>query len=34
MYDTLPYQAIGARIIAETKAEEMRVLYVAMTRAP
>ena len=33
MYDTLPYQAIGARIIAETKAEEMRVLYVAMTRA-
>lgn len=33
MYDTLPYQAIGARIVAETKAEEMRVLYVAMTRA-
>lgn len=33
MYDTLPYQAIAARIVAETKAEEMRVLYVAMTRA-
>lgn len=33
MYDTLPYQAIGARIVSETKAEEMRVLYVAMTRA-
>ncbi|MFV0636153.1 helicase-exonuclease AddAB subunit AddA [Mitsuokella sp. WILCCON 0060] len=33
MYTTMPYQAIAARITAETKAEEMRVLYVAMTRA-
>lgn len=33
IYTTMPYQAIAARIVAETKAEEMRVLYVAMTRA-
>ncbi len=32
-YRTLPWQTISHRIIAETKAEEMRILYVAMTRA-
>ena len=33
IYNTLPWQAIADKIVAETKAEEMRVLYVAMTRA-
>lgn len=33
IYSTLPWQTISARIIEESKAEEMRVLYVAMTRA-
>ena len=32
-YSTLPWKAISDRIVAETKAEEMRILYVAMTRA-
>ncbi|GAB7386963.1 UvrD-helicase domain-containing protein [Bacillaceae bacterium] len=32
-YPTLPYRAIQYRIIAETLAEEMRLLYVALTRA-
>lgn len=33
MYDTVPAEAVAARLVAESKAEEMRVLYVAMTRA-
>ena len=33
MYDTVPAAAVAARLVAESKAEEMRVLYVAMTRA-
>lgn len=33
IYTTLPWQTISSRIIEESKAEEMRVLYVAMTRA-
>ncbi|SFT46949.1 DNA helicase/exodeoxyribonuclease V, subunit A [Selenomonas sp. GACV-9] len=33
IYNTLPWQAIADKIVAESKAEEMRVLYVAMTRA-
>ena len=32
-YQTLPWKLIQRRITAESKAEEMRVLYVAMTRA-
>lgn len=32
-YSTLPWRTISNRIVAETKAEEMRILYVAMTRA-
>ena len=33
IYATLSWQAVAAKIAAETKAEEMRILYVAMTRA-
>lgn len=33
LYHTLPWQAVSDQIIREAKAEEMRVLYVAMTRA-
>lgn len=33
IYRTLPWQAVSDQIVRETKAEEMRVLYVAMTRA-
>ena len=32
-YDTLPRQAIGLRLKRELLSEEMRLLYVAMTRA-
>ena len=32
-YQTLPWKLIQQRITAESKAEELRVLYVAMTRA-
>ena len=32
-YTTLSWRAVAAKIAAETKAEEMRILYVAMTRA-
>lgn len=32
-YQTLPWQLVSGRLIAEAKAEELRVLYVAMTRA-
>jgi len=33
IYKSLPWQTVAARIRAESKAEEMRILYVAMTRA-
>ena len=33
IYKTLPWTIIADKIIAETKAEEMRILYVALTRA-
>ncbi len=33
IYKSLPWQAVAAKIRAESKAEEMRILYVAMTRA-
>ena len=33
IYNTMPWQAIADKIVDETKAEEMRVLYVALTRA-
>lgn len=33
LYNTLPWQAVSDQIIRESKAEEMRILYVAMTRA-
>lgn len=33
IYKTLPWNTIAARLTAETKSEEMRVLYVALTRA-
>ena len=32
-YKTLPWKAISAAMIAESKAEELRMLYVALTRA-
>ena len=32
-YQTLPWKLMQQRLIAESKAEELRVLYVAMTRA-
>lgn len=32
-YQTLPWQLVSGRLIAEAKAEELRVLYVALTRA-
>ena len=33
IYKSLPWQSVAAKIRAESKAEEMRILYVAMTRA-
>lgn len=33
IYKTLPWSIIADKIVAETKAEEMRILYVAFTRA-
>ena len=33
LYETLPFEAIKRRIISENISEEMRVLYVALTRA-
>ncbi|MBQ1461550.1 MAG: helicase-exonuclease AddAB subunit AddA [Selenomonas sp.] len=33
IYKSLPWQAVAAKIRSESKAEEMRILYVAMTRA-
>ncbi|SDP09234.1 helicase-exonuclease AddAB subunit AddA [Selenomonas ruminantium] len=33
IYKSLPWQAVCTKIRAEAKAEEMRILYVAMTRA-
>ena len=33
IYKSLPWQAVAGKIRAESKAEEMRILYVAMTRA-
>lgn len=33
IYNTMPWQAIADKIVDETKAEEMRILYVALTRA-
>ena len=33
IYNTLPWQAVSDQIVRESKAEEMRILYVAMTRA-
>jgi ATP-dependent helicase/nuclease subunit A len=32
-YPTMPHMAISAKILEETKAEEMRLFYVALTRA-
>ena len=32
-YQTLPWKLVQRRLVSEAKAEEMRVLYVAMTRA-
>ena len=33
IYNTMPWQVIADKIVDETKAEEMRILYVALTRA-
>ena len=33
IYKSLPWQSVAAKIRAESKAEDMRILYVAMTRA-